>query len=70
MKTDSFTQPVSDRVATPTVITNVYAVLKGTNPEARSELCWSPATTTPETATLKTPPAPLRAPTMMAAARL
>lgn len=32
VKTDSFTQPVSDRVATPTVITNVYAVLKGTNP--------------------------------------
>jgi hypothetical protein len=33
VKTDSFTQPVSDRVATPTVITNVYAVLKGNNPE-------------------------------------
>jgi hypothetical protein len=33
VKTDSFTQPVSQRVATPTVITNVYAVLKGTNPE-------------------------------------
>jgi hypothetical protein len=33
VKTDSFTQPVSDRVATPTVITNIYAVLKGTNPE-------------------------------------
>lgn len=33
VKTDSFTQPVSSRVATPTVITNVYAVLKGTNPE-------------------------------------
>src|SRR5579862_8612464 len=33
VKTDSFTQPVSDRVATPTVITNVYAVLRGTNPE-------------------------------------
>lgn len=33
VKTDSFTQPVSERVATPTVITNVYAVLKGTNPE-------------------------------------
>ena len=31
VKTDSFTQPVSSRVATPTVITNVYAVLKGTN---------------------------------------
>ena len=33
VKTDSFTQPVSERVAMPTVITNVYAVLKGTNPE-------------------------------------
>ncbi len=33
VKTDSFTQPVSSRVATPTVITNVYAVLKGTNAE-------------------------------------
>jgi Zn-dependent M28 family amino/carboxypeptidase len=33
VKTDSFTQPVSERVATPTVIANVYAVLKGTNPE-------------------------------------
>jgi len=32
VKTDSFTQPVSERVAKPTVITNVYAVLKGTNP--------------------------------------
>src|SRR5437868_6290707 len=33
VKTDSFTQPVSERVPSPTVITNVYAVLKGTNPE-------------------------------------
>jgi Zn-dependent M28 family amino/carboxypeptidase len=33
VKTDSFTQPVSPRVPAPTVITNVYAVLKGTNPE-------------------------------------
>jgi hypothetical protein len=33
VKTDSFTQPVSQRVAAPTVITNVYAVLKGTNPD-------------------------------------
>ena len=33
VKTDSFTQPVSERVATPTVITNVYAVLKGSNSE-------------------------------------
>jgi len=33
VKTDSFTQPVSDRVPSPVVLTNVYAVLKGTNPE-------------------------------------
>src|SRR3954470_9728657 len=33
VKTDSFTQPVSDRVPLPVVLTNVYAVLKGTNPE-------------------------------------
>ena len=33
VKTDSFTQPASERVATPINITNVYAVLKGTNPE-------------------------------------
>jgi hypothetical protein len=32
VKTDTFTQPVSERVAKPTVITNIYAVLKGTNP--------------------------------------
>ena len=33
VKMDSFTQPVSERVPSPTTITNVYAVLKGTNPE-------------------------------------
>jgi len=33
VKTDSFTQPVSERVPSPVVLTNVYAVLKGTNPE-------------------------------------
>ena len=33
VKTDSFTQPVSERVPSPTEITNVYAVLKGTNTE-------------------------------------
>ena len=32
VKTDSFTQPVSERVPSPTVLTNVYAVLKGANP--------------------------------------
>jgi len=33
VNTDTFTQPVSERVSSPTVITNVYAVLKGTDPE-------------------------------------
>jgi hypothetical protein len=33
VKTDSFTQPVGDRIPAPTQLTNVYAVLKGTNPE-------------------------------------
>jgi hypothetical protein len=33
VKTDSFTQPVSERVPSPVVLTNVYAVLRGTNPE-------------------------------------
>jgi Peptidase family M28 len=33
VKTDSFMQPVSERVPSPVEITNVYAVLRGTNPE-------------------------------------
>src|SRR5215469_13178043 len=33
VETDSFTQPVSERVPAPVEITNVYAVLKGTNAE-------------------------------------
>ena len=33
VKTDTFTQPVSERVASPVQITNVYAVQRGTNPE-------------------------------------
>ena len=33
VKTDSFTQPVSERVPSPVVLTNIYAVLRGTNPE-------------------------------------
>ena len=33
MKTETFTQPISERVTLPVEITNVYAVLKGTNPE-------------------------------------
>jgi hypothetical protein len=33
VKTDSFTEEVADRIPKPTEITNVYAVLKGTDPE-------------------------------------
>lgn len=33
VKTDSFTEPPGDRIPQPTEITNVYAVLKGTDPE-------------------------------------
>jgi acetylornithine deacetylase/succinyl-diaminopimelate desuccinylase-like protein len=33
VKTDSFTEPATERIPQPTVITNVYAVLKGSNPE-------------------------------------
>ncbi len=33
VKTDAFTQPVSERVPQPVQIANVYAVLKGTNPD-------------------------------------
>ncbi len=33
VKTDSFTQQPAERIPQPTVITNVYAVLKGTDPE-------------------------------------
>src|SRR5882724_4989056 len=34
VKTDSFTEKPGDRIPQPTVITNVYAVLKGTDPES------------------------------------
>jgi len=33
VKTDSFTEPAADRIPQPTIITNVYAVLKGTGAE-------------------------------------
>jgi Zn-dependent M28 family amino/carboxypeptidase len=33
VKIDSFTEPAADRIPQPTQITNVYAVLKGTDPE-------------------------------------
>jgi hypothetical protein len=38
VKTDSFTQPAADRVPKPTVITNVYAVLKGTDSESAKRI--------------------------------
>jgi len=38
VKTDTFIQPVSERVASPVQITNVYAVLKGTNPKEGSNV--------------------------------
>ena len=31
MKTDTFTEPAAERIPKPTEITNVYAVLKGTD---------------------------------------
>jgi hypothetical protein len=34
IKTDSFTEPAADRIPQPTEITNVYAVLKGTDAES------------------------------------
>ncbi len=33
VKTDAFLEPAGDRIPKPTEITNVYAVLKGTDPE-------------------------------------
>jgi hypothetical protein len=38
VKTDSFTEPAADRIPKPTVITNVYAVLKGTDPEGAKRI--------------------------------
>jgi hypothetical protein len=38
VKTDRFTQEPGERVASPTVITNVYAVLKGTDPSAAARI--------------------------------
>jgi Zn-dependent M28 family amino/carboxypeptidase len=38
VKTDSFTEPPADRIPKPTEITNVYAVLKGTDPEASKRI--------------------------------
>ncbi len=38
VKTDSFTENPVDRIPQPTVITNVYAVLKGTDPESAKRI--------------------------------
>src|SRR5689334_14175470 len=38
VKTDSFTEQPADRIPKPTVITNVYAVLKGTDPQSASRI--------------------------------
>jgi hypothetical protein len=38
VNTDAFTQPPSDRIAQPTLITNVYAVLRGTDPAAAARI--------------------------------
>jgi hypothetical protein len=38
VKTDSFTEPAADRIPQPTEITNVYAVLKGTDAESAKRI--------------------------------
>ena len=38
VKTDSFTEAAADRIPKPTEITNVYAVLKGTDPEGAKRI--------------------------------
>ena len=38
VKTDSFTEAPADRIPKPTIITNVYAVLKGTDPESAKRI--------------------------------
>ncbi len=38
VKTDSFTQAPADRIPKPTEISNVYAVLKGTDPESAKQI--------------------------------
>ena len=38
VKTDSFTENPADRIPKPTVITNVYALLKGTDPEGAKRI--------------------------------
>src|SRR5580700_8104331 len=38
VKTDAFTQQPAERIPQPTIITNVYAVLKGSDPEAAARI--------------------------------
>jgi hypothetical protein len=38
VRTDSFTQAPADRIPTPTQITNVYAILKGSDPESAKRI--------------------------------
>src|SRR5207302_4033380 len=38
VKTDSFTEGPADRIPAPTIITNVYAVLKGSDPESAKHI--------------------------------
>jgi Peptidase family M28 len=38
VKTDTFTQAPADRIPTPTQITNVYAILKGSDPESAKRI--------------------------------
>src|ERR1700735_5704740 len=38
VKTDEFVQPVGPRVPQPTTLTNVYAILKGTDPDATKRI--------------------------------
>jgi len=38
VKTDEFVQPVGPRIPQPTTLTNVYAILKGTDPEATKRI--------------------------------
>jgi hypothetical protein len=38
VKTDSFSEPAAERIPQPTEITNVYAVLKGTDPESAKRI--------------------------------
>ncbi len=38
VKTDTFTQTPADRIPTPTQITNVYAILKGSDPESAKRI--------------------------------